>query len=331
MTTTPPVISLDKLSISITDDQGVAHCMVNQLGLQINAGETLGLVGESGCGKSLTAMSLLGLLPRPQAAISGGRISYRGRPVDIHSPAAFRTLRSREIAVIFQDPMTALNPVQTIGQQIDETLRLHCRQLNRAERRKRCIELLNDVGLPAAEQRLSAYPHQLSGGMRQRVMIAMALAGEPRLLIADEPTTALDVTIQAQIIQLLQRLQRERGMAMLFITHDLALVSQLADRVAVMYAGEIVELNRAAELFSQPKHPYTRGLLAALPASAASPKSRLQALAGQVPSVDAMPPGCRFANRCRHADEQCRKEPPRMQSRSEDASLACHHWRTLDD
>ncbi len=331
MTTTPPVISLDKLSISITDDQGVAHCMVNQLGLQINAGETLGLVGESGCGKSLTAMSLLGLLPRPQAAISGGRISYRGRPVDIHSPAAFRTLRSREIAVIFQDPMTALNPVQTIGQQIDETLRLHCRQLNRAERRKRCIELLNDVGLPAAEQRLSAYPHQLSGGMRQRVMIAMALAGEPRLLIADEPTTALDVTIQAQIIQLLQRLQRERGMAMLFITHDLALVSQLADRVAVMYAGEIVELNRAAELFSQPKHPYTRGLLAALPASAASPKSRLQALAGQVPSVDAMPPGCRFANRCRHADEQCRKEPPRMQSRSEDASLTCHHWRTLDD
>ncbi len=331
MTTTPPVISLDKLSISITDDQGVAHCMVNQLGLQINAGETLGLVGESGCGKSLTAMSLLGLLPRPQAAISGGRISYQGRPVDIHSPAAFRTLRSREIAVIFQDPMTALNPVQTIGQQIDETLRLHCRQLNRAERRTRCIELLNDVGLPAAEQRLSAYPHQLSGGMRQRVMIAMALAGEPRLLIADEPTTALDVTIQAQIIQLLQRLQRERGMAMLFITHDLALVSQLADRVAVMYAGEIVELNRAAELFSQPKHPYTRGLLAALPASAASPKSRLQALAGQVPSVDAMPPGCRFANRCRHADEQCRKEPPRMQSRSEDASLACHHWRTLDD
>ncbi len=331
MSTPAPVIALEDLSISINDDRGVAHRMVNQLSLEIHAGETLGLVGESGCGKSLTAMSLMGLLPRPQARISGGHIRYQGKPVDIHRAASFRALRSRDIAVIFQDPMTALNPVQTIGRQIDETLRLHCPSLTRKDRQQRCITLLSEVGLPAAKQRLGAYPHQLSGGMRQRVMIAMALAAEPQLLIADEPTTALDVTIQAQIIQLLQRLQREHGMAMLFITHDLALVSQLADRVAVMYAGEIVEINHAASLFKHPKHPYTRGLLAALPATAAAAKSRLQALPGQVPSVDAMPGGCRFANRCQYANDQCRAESPLMQAHDDSASVACHHWRTIDD
>jgi peptide/nickel transport system ATP-binding protein len=325
------VIHADKLCISITDDGGQQHQLVNQLSLQILPGETLGLVGESGCGKSLTAMSLMGLLPRPQAEISGGRIHYCGSEIDCRDAQAFRSLRSRDIAVIFQDPMTALNPVHTIAQQIGETLRLHCPELNRKQRRERCIALLQDVGMPAAEQRLSSYPHQLSGGMRQRVMIAMALAGEPKLLIADEPTTALDVTIQAQILQLLKTQQQKRDMAMLFITHDLALVSQLADRVAVMYAGEIVEQNRATALFAKPKHPYTKGLLAALPAKAAAPKSRLNALGGQVPGIDAMPPGCRFANRCDHATPQCQQSAPAITPRDNGAEIACHHWRVIDD
>ena len=327
MTDSTPIIAANKLSISITDDAGRPHQLVNQLSLHIHPGETLGLVGESGCGKSLTAMSLMGLLPRPQAAVSGGEILYCGQAVNTQSAEAFRALRSRDIAVVFQDPMTALNPVHTVGQQIGETLRLHCPELSRRQRRERCLTLLHDVGMPAPQQRLASYPHQLSGGMRQRVMIAIALAAEPKLLIADEPTTALDVTIQAQILQLLKTLQRDRGMAMLFITHDLALVSQLADRVAVMYAGEIVEQNLAEKLFAEPKHPYTQGLLAALPSSAAAPKSRLNALGGQVPNIDAMPLGCRFANRCQYVNEVCKATPPMMESTDNGAEIACHHWR----
>lgn len=330
MTKPGPVISTQGLSISLCDDQGNARRLVNNVSLQIHAGETLGLVGESGCGKSLTAMSLMGLLPKPQAKICAGEIYYSGRAVDTGSVKEVRALRSRDIAVVFQDPMTALNPVQTIGAQIDETLRLHRPDLKRRERRQRSIELLRDVGMPAPEQRLSAFPHQLSGGMRQRVVIAIALAGEPNLLIADEPTTALDVTIQAQIIQLLKSLQRDRGMAMLFITHDLALVSQIADRVAVMYAGEIVEQNRAEALFKAPVHPYTQALIAALPQASMPPKSRLKALSGQVPSIDKMPDGCRFANRCRHAEEDCVARPAELESCAHGGEVRCHHWRKIN-
>ena len=331
MTSVPhPAIEVRELSIAIRDEQGNERLMVNDISFRIPAGETLALVGESGCGKSLTAMSLLHLLPQPQVRLHSGEIILAGQAVHRLGKKQFRKLRSHRIGVIFQDPMTALNPVQPIGKQIDEVLRLHRPELARRARRDRCLELLNDVGLPAPEARLIAYPHQLSGGMRQRVMIAMALAAEPEVLIADEPTTALDVTIQAQILQLLKKLQDERGMAMLFITHDLALVSQLADRVAVMYAGKILEQNRAKALFQSPKHPYTRGLLAALPASATGPKTLLTAMPGQVPSIDAMPPGCRFANRCAYADDRCQQLPP-IERDSAGGEVACHHWRRLND
>ena len=331
MTSVPhPAIEVRELSIAIRDEQGNERLMVSDISFRIAAGETLALVGESGCGKSLTAMSLLHLLPQPQVRLHSGEIILAGQAVHRLGKKQFRKLRSHRIGVIFQDPMTALNPVQPIGKQIDEVLRLHRPELARRARRDRCLELLNDVGLPAPEARLIAYPHQLSGGMRQRVMIAMALAAEPEVLIADEPTTALDVTIQAQILQLLKKLQDERGMAMLFITHDLALVSQLADRVAVMYAGKILEQNRAKALFQSPKHPYTRGLLAARPASATGPKTLLTAMPGQVPSIDAMPPGCRFANRCAYADDRCQQLPP-IERDSAGGEVACHHWRRLND
>ncbi len=331
MTSVPhPAIEVRELSIAIRDEQGNERLMVSDISFRIAAGETLALVGESGCGKSLTAMSLLHLLPQPQVRLHSGEIILAGQAVHRLGKKQFRKLRSHRIGVIFQDPMTALNPVQPIGKQIDEVLRLHRPELARRARRDRTLELLKDVGLPAPEARLIAYPHQLSGGMRQRVMIAMALAAEPEVLIADEPTTALDVTIQAQILQLLKKLQDERGMAMLFITHDLALVSQLADRVAVMYAGKILEQNRAKALFQSPKHPYTRGLLAALPASATAPKTLLTAMPGQVPSIDAMPPGCRFANRCAYADDRCQQLPP-IERDSAGGEVACHHWRRLND
>ena len=325
-----PALEVRHLSIAIRDEHKRERLMVSDITFQIAPGETLALVGESGCGKSLTAMSLLRLLPQPQVRLHSAEIFLGGEVIHTLDKAAFRRLRSRRIAVIFQDPMTALNPVQPVGRQIDEVLRLHQPTLDRRGRRDRCLALLKDVGLPAPEARLMAYPHQLSGGMRQRVMIAIALAAEPEVLIADEPTTALDVTIQAQILQLLKKLQQERGMAMLFITHDLALVSQLADRVAVMYAGKIIEQNRAKRIFQAPKHPYTRGLLAALPASAAAPKTQLTAMPGQVPGIDAMPPGCRFANRCPHADERC-QQLPAMESDGEGGYVACHHWRRLND
>lgn len=325
------LLSVEQLHIAIRNDQGESRDMVSGVSFAIAAGETLGLVGESGCGKSLTAMSILGLLPQPHAGISAGSVRYKGEDLAKLAKQRLRELRSADIAVIFQDPMTALNPVQSIGRQIEEVLRLHFPALNAAERRRRVLSLLDDVGIPAAADRVDAYPHQLSGGMRQRVMIAIALAGEPELLIADEPTTALDVTIQAQIISLLISLQQKRGMGMLFITHDLALVAQLADHIAVMYAGKIVEQQTAKALFRAPRHPYTKGLLAALPGAAKAPKTRLAAMSGQVPSVDEMPEGCRFANRCSHADSLCLQRDPPLEHVGEQVAVACHHWRSLND
>lgn len=331
MTDSSPLLSVEQLHVAIRNDHDISRDMVSGVSFTVAAGETLGLVGESGCGKSLTAMSILGLLPRPQAGISGGQVRYRGEDLAGASRQRLRTLRSAEIAVIFQDPMTALNPVHTIGRQVEEVLRLHFPGLKAGDRRQRVLTLLEDVGIPAAAERVHAYPHQLSGGMRQRVMIAIALAGEPKLLIADEPTTALDVTIQAQIISLLISLQQQRGMGMLFITHDLALVAQLADRIAVMYAGKIVEQQPAEQLFASPRHPYTKGLLAALPAAAEQPKTRLAAMTGQVPGIDQMPTGCRFANRCPHADDLCLNTDPALESFTDGAAVACHHWKKLND
>ena len=266
MTSVPhPAIEVRELSIAIRDEQGNERLMVSDISFRIAAGETLALVGESGCGKSLTAMSLLHLLPQPQVRLHSGEIILAGQAVHRLGKKQFRKLRSHRIGVIFQDPMTALNPVQPIGKQIDEVLRLHRPELARRARRDRTLELLKDVGLPAPEARLIAYPHQLSGGMRQRVMIAMALSCRPDLLIADEPTTALDVTIQAQILDLIRHLQKEIGMAVMFITHDMGVVAEMADRVLVMYKGNVMEEGTIDQIYHAPEHPYTKTLLSAVP------------------------------------------------------------------
>jgi peptide/nickel transport system ATP-binding protein len=323
------LLSVRNLSVTIRGEDGMPRELISSVAFDIGPGETLGLVGESGCGKSLTAMAIVDLLPKPQARRSSGQLLFQGQDLATLNSEQLTGIRGKKIAVIFQDPMSALNPVQQIGRQIAEVLELHFPELSRKQRKKRVLELLFEVGIPAPSERLQAYPHQLSGGMRQRVIIAMALACEPDLLIADEPTTALDVTIQAQIVGLLKKLQAKNGMAMLFITHDLALVSQVSDHIAVMYAGKIAEYGPAVKLFQQPRHPYTQSLLAALPGLHHAPKSALLALEGQVPAVDDMPQSCRFANRCRHAAEICHRCMPVSVPSDIDAQVACHLWREI--
>ena len=281
---------------------------VNGVTFELDAGETLGLVGESGCGKSVTSLSILRLVPRPTGVISGGPIRFRGEDLLMKSEPEMRKIRGNAISMIFQEPMTALNPVYTCGFQIMEAIELHQR-LNRAAARERAIDMLRVVGIPSPEQRVDEYPHQLSGGMRQRVMIAMALSCNPALLIADEPTTALDVTIQAQILALLARLRREFGMAVLLITHDLGVVAEVADRVAVMYGGRIVEHAPVREIFARPLHPYTQGLMNAIP-RLGKEQMRLAVIPGTVPNPAALPPGCPFHPRCPLADTRCRTELP---------------------
>ncbi|RNL67471.1 ABC transporter ATP-binding protein [Zhongshania marina] len=323
------LLSVQNLSVSILGDDGIARELVSSISFDIAAGETLGLVGESGCGKSLTAMSILDLLPKPQASRSNGKVFFKGEDIGSANQTRLRQIRGKNIAVIFQDPMTALNPVQSVAQQIGEVLRIHFPEQSRQQHGQRILELLREVGIPAPEARLSAYPHQLSGGMRQRVMIAMALACEPDLLIADEPTTALDVTIQSQIVRLLKGLQAKNGMAMLFITHDLALVSQVSDHIAVMYAGKIAEYGKARDVFATPHHPYTQSLLAALPGIHHQAKSPLLALEGQVPAIENMPSGCRFANRCRYVVELCHSKAPIAEQISDTNTVACHRWKEI--
>ena len=287
---------------------------VESVDLTLMPGRTLGIVGESGSGKTMLSRAILGLLPRH--ARLDGRVRFDGADLTRLEPGALRRLRGRSLAVVFQDPMTSLNPVLTIGLQIMETLREHL-GMTGATARKRAAELLAAVGIAEPEQRLRQYPHQLSGGMCQRAVIAMALSCEPKLLIADEPTTALDVTIQAQILELLDRLQHELGMAVLLITHDLGVVAGHADRVVVMYAGRVVETATTEALFEHPTHPYTEGLLAAVPRIDA-PRARLHAIPGQVPAATAWPPGCRFHPRCPYAWEKCvAQEPPLLETRNE--------------
>ncbi|UST52579.1 ABC transporter ATP-binding protein (plasmid) [Comamonadaceae bacterium OTU4NAUVB1] len=283
---------------------------VDGIGFSVSAGHTLAIVGESGCGKSVTSLSIMGLVPSPPGRIHGGSIRFEGRELVGAPEREMQDLRGNGMAMIFQEPMSSLNPVFTIGEQIVEGLMRH-RRITRAEARERAIAMLRKVRIPAAEQRFHEHPHKLSGGMRQRAMIAMALACEPRLLIADEPTTALDVTIQAQILSLMRELQQETGTAIILITHDLGVVAEVADEVVVMYAGRIVEQAPVHALFDTPQHPYTIGLLGSIPRLDGE-RDRLASIEGQVPSPLRRPSGCSFADRCPFADAQCRAAVPAL-------------------
>ncbi|MGO4573823.1 ABC transporter ATP-binding protein [Microvirga sp. 2TAF3] len=282
--------------------------VVDDVSFSIAKGKTLCLVGESGCGKSVTALALMGLLPTPPARIVGGAAYFEGKDLLSLSERARSDMRGNQTAMIFQEPMTSLNPAFTIGDQITEGILRH-RRVSKAEAKERALDMLRRVRIPAPEKRMRAYPHEMSGGMRQRVMIAMALANEPHLLIADEPTTALDVTIQAQIISLIRRLQEESGMAMILITHDLGVVAEVADDVAVMYAGRVVETGSVEAIFEDPQHPYTIGLMGSVP-SLGRRQGRLATIRGTVPPAELMPKGCRFTPRCPFADNRCASEPP---------------------
>ena len=297
---------------------------VEDVSFFLRRGETLGLVGESGCGKSVTALSIMRLLPQPAGRIETGRILLEETDI-VRLPASdLPGLRGRRIAMIFQEPMTALNPVHRIGRQVAEAFHLHWPDLDDRTVTREVVAMLEKVRIPEPASRVSAYPHQISGGMRQRVMIAMALAARPDILIADEPTTALDVTIQAQILSLMRDLQRDTGTAIIFITHDLGVIAELCHRVAVMYAGRIVESAAVTALFRNPRHPYTQGLLAAIPRLDRTPKAPLATIEGTVPALGAMPPGCRFANRCSRVMERCRNAPPPLVEVGEGHAVACY-------
>ena len=301
-TAKPPLLTIEGLRIGFPSLEGIVLA-AHDAHLTVGEGEVLGLVGESGSGKSVTCRAIVGMVPHP-GAVLGGRIDYDGRNVLEFNRAEMRELRAREIAMIFQDPASALNPVFTIGHQISEVLRLNA-GLGRAAARARSIELLERVGIPAPDRRMSAYPHEMSGGMRQRVMIAMALAGEPRLLLADEPTTALDVTIQDQVLRLLEDLRRERNMSMILVSHDMGVIGTAADRVAVMYAGRIVEVAPTDALFGSPDHPYTRALIDAMPQLEPEDRTELRTIPGQPPDLLKLPEGCPFAPRCPLARHEC--------------------------
>jgi oligopeptide/dipeptide ABC transporter ATP-binding protein len=336
---TAPVLAVSNLRTHFTTDAGVVRA-VEDVSFTLDAGETLAIVGESGSGKSVASLSIMGLVPNPPGRIVGGEILFRTREgviVDLAqlSAKAMRRLRGRDLGMIFQEPMTSLNPVLRVGEQIAEAAAIHLR-LDRAAARRRAFEMLELVEIPAAKQRLAEYPHQLSGGMRQRIMIAMALACDPLLLIADEPTTALDVTIQAQILALLDKLRRDIGLAVLFITHNLGVVAEIADRVVVMYNGRVVEEGDVGPLFATPRHPYTRDLLACLPrralddASAMSgARRRLHAIPGQVASPTDALPGCAFAPRCALVAPACTSEMPPLVDLAAGQRSRCLRWSAV--
>ena len=317
------LLDIRGLRTHFATDDGMVQA-VDGVDLYVNRGETLGVVGESGCGKTVTAMSVLKLIPMPPGRIVDGQILWQGRDLVPLKPVEMRHIRSKEIAIVFQEPMTSLNPVYTIGDQIAEVIRLH-EGLGRRAAMDRTIEMLRLVQIPNAERRIKDYPHQFSGGMRQRVMIAMALSCNPQLLIADEPTTALDVTIQAQILELLAELKSRLGMAIMLITHAMGVVAETAQRVVVMYAGKVVEEAPVGELFARPRHPYTQGLIRSIPRLdlAAVKKTRLEAIPGTVPSLLHPPAGCRFAARCRLAISECLEASPPLREVAPGHKVAC--------
>jgi peptide/nickel transport system ATP-binding protein len=304
-------------------EEGVVRA-VDGIDLHIDKGETLGVVGESGCGKTVTALSVMKLIPMPPGKIVEGQMLYEGRDLVTLPPAQMRKVRGKEISMVFQEPMTSLNPVFTIGEQIAEAIRLH-EGLGRRAAMDKTVEMLKIVHIPNPERRVKEYPHQLSGGMRQRVMIAMALSCNPKLLIADEPTTALDVTIQAQILELLNELKAKLGMAVLLITHDMGVIAETAQRVMVMYAGKVVEEAPVKELFKEPLHPYTQGLLRSIPRidTAATQKKRLEAIPGVVPSLLNLPRGCSFEPRCPHAKPVCKDQEPVLKEVRRGHKVSC--------
>ena len=315
------VLNVDNLRVEFSSDDGTVRA-VNGVSFDLQAGETLGIVGESGSGKSVTNLALLGLIPQPPGRIASGRALYRGDDLLQMNVPRLAKIRGHRIAMIFQDPMTSLNPFLMIEEQLTEVTRLHLGHSHR-EAIKHAIAMLEKVGIPGASKRIFEYPHQFSGGMRQRVMIAMALSCDPEILIADEPTTALDVTIQAQILDLMKELQRERGTAIIFITHDLGVVANICHRVLVMYGGRIVEKAVAESLFANPRHPYTLGLLKSIPRWDTDKHEMLRAIPGQPPDMAALPAGCAFHDRCPFRETHCQSEVPPLVDRPGDGQFAC--------
>lgn len=321
------LLEVKNLSTSFISDQGRLRA-VDDVSFFVRKGETVGLVGESGCGKSVTSLSLLRMIDSP-GRIDSGEIWLNGTNIMTLSNSQMRKVRGSEISMVFQEPMNSLNPVFTVGNQIAEVFRIH-QNLSGSELRQKTLEMLKLVNIPSPEKRIDEYPHELSGGMRQRVMIAMALACKPKLLIADEPTTALDVTIQAQILTLMVRLQKELGMAILFITHDLGVVAEVCDYVLVMYAGKIIESGKVSDLFKSPRHPYTKGLLASIP-RLGKRQATLPAIGGVIPSLAELPKGCRFSNRCPYAKDLCHQKEPVLEELPEGRNVACWFHQEIRD
>jgi oligopeptide transport system ATP-binding protein len=322
-----PLLQVKDLHTQFFTEEGVVNA-VDGVNYDVQPGEILGLVGESGCGKTVSALSVLRLIPNPPGKIVGGEIIFEGEDILKMDEEEVRHIRGNKIGMIFQEPMTSLNPVLTIGRQLTETLELHLK-MDKGAATQRAIELLEMVGIPEAKQRIGDYPHQFSGGMRQRVMIAMALSCNPKLLLADEPTTALDVTIQAQILELLTRLTRELGTAVVIITHNLGVVARYADRVNVMYAGRVVETASAADLYGNPRHPYTLGLLKSVPRLDQIRKEKLDPIEGMPPDLIHLGKGCPFRPRCRFSVERCQEENPPLMAVAEAHSSACWEWERV--
>ena len=326
----PPLLEVDDLQTSFIVGEGQDVRAVDGVSFVVNAGETLAIVGESGSGKSVTSLAIMRLLPKKIGRISRGSVRLRGQDLVALPDREMRAIRGNDIGMIFQEPMTSLNPVHTIGTQIAEVVMQHDK-LNKKAAHQRAIEMLELVGIPEPAKRADQFPHQMSGGMRQRAMIAMALACEPSVLIADEPTTALDVTIQAQILDLMRNLQQKMGMAIVFITHDLGVVAEIADRVVVMYAGQVVETGTVEEIFSRPLMPYTSGLMQSIPRMGESElKVRLQTIPGYVPLLTKLPGGCRFRTRCAFAQDRCAAAEPQLEVLEGVRSVRCIRWRELE-